>query len=248
MSRTRLLLIRMPLICAAACAFVAPLAYAGEKDVDKVMGSITAHAGEQYGSLSTVNGSIRVEANAVAKDVETVNGSVHLESGAKVGDAETVNGSIRIDDKAQAASVETVNGSVRLGKQTKVSDIETVNGSVFADRGSDVANDIETVNGAIGLVDTDLGGSIETVNGDITVGVGSHVRGGITIERPNSNWTPVNIGNKRKPRVIIAQNAIVDGPMVFKRDVSLYVHSSAKIGAVTGASPVRYDGSTAPKD
>jgi DUF4097 and DUF4098 domain-containing protein YvlB len=233
---------------AVALALASPLTFAGDKDIDKVMGSITAHAGEQYGELSTVNGSIRVEAGASAKDVATVNGSVHLESGAKVGDAETVNGSIRIDDKAQADSVETVNGSIRLGKQTRASAVETVNGSVFADRGSNIAKDIETVNGAIGLVDTDLGGGISTVNGDITVGIGSHVRGGITLEKPSSNWTPVNVGARRKPRIIIAQNAIVDGPLVFKREVHLYVHSSAKIGQVTGATPVRYEGATAPKE
>jgi hypothetical protein len=74
------------------------------------------------------------------------------------------------------------------------------------------------------------------------------VRGGITVERPSSNWTPVNIGSKRKPRIIVAQNAVVEGPLVFKREVTLYVHSSAKIGQVTGATPVRYDGPTAPKD
>ena len=49
-------------------------------------------------------------------------------------------------------------------------------------------DDVSTVNGAIGLVDTDLGGGIETVNGDITVGVGSHVKGGIQVEKPSGNW------------------------------------------------------------
>ena len=44
------------------------------------------------------------------------------------------------------------------------------------------------MNGGIGLVDTDLGGGIETVNGDITVGVGSHVKGGIRVEKPTGNW------------------------------------------------------------
>lgn len=236
------------LASAVVLALASPLALAGGKDIDKVMGSITAHAGETYGELTTVNGSIRVEAGAIAKDATTVNGSIHLEAGAKVGNTETVNGSIRIDDKGQTASAQTVNGSIRFGKQSKADSIETVNGSVFVDRGSAIAKHVETVNGAIGLVDTDLGGGIATVNGDITVGVGSHVRGGITVEKPTSNWTPVNVGSKRKPRIIIAQNAVVDGPLVFKREVNLYVHSSAKIGQVTGATPVRYDGANAPKD
>jgi DUF4097 and DUF4098 domain-containing protein YvlB len=246
-SRTRLVL-AASLANAVMFALASPLAFASDKDVDKVMGSITAHAGEAYGELSTVNGSIRVESGANARDVSTVNGGIHLEASAKVADVETVNGSIQIDDKAEAGAAETVNGSVRLGKLVRVAEIETVNGSVFTDRGSEVRKNVETVNGAIGLVDTDLGGSISTVNGDITVGFGSHVRGGITVEKPNSNWTPVNVSNKRKPRVIIAQNAVVDGPLVFKREVQLYVHSSAKIGQVTGATPVRYEGATAPKE
>jgi hypothetical protein len=234
--------------CALAIALPASLAFAGDKDIDKVMGSITAHSGESYGELNTVNGSIRVENGAKAKNIATVNGGVHLESGAQVGDAETVNGGIHADDNVQAGSLETVNGGIRLGKKNRAHHVETVNGSVFADRGSSIETHIETVNGAIGVVDTDLGGGIATVNGDITVGVDSHVRGGITVEKPNSNWTPVNVGAKRKPRIIIAQGAVVDGPLVFKREVNLYVHSTAKIGAVTGATAVRYDGANAPKE
>ena len=41
---------------------------------------------------------------------------------------------------------------------------------------------------------------------------------------------------------------VVEGPLVFKREVNLYVHSTARIGQVTGATAVRYDGPTAPKD
>ena len=247
MSRSHLAL-ACAVTSALAVALAAPLAFAGDKNIDKVMGSITAHSGESYGTLNTVNGSIRVETGAKAKSIATVNGGVDLESGAQVGNAETVNGGIEAGDNVQAGALETVNGSIRLGKQNRAHHVETVNGSVFADRGSSIEKNIETVNGAIGIVDTDLGGSIATVNGDITVGVDSHVRGGITIEKPSGNWTPVNISSKRKPRVIIAQGAVVDGPLVFKREVHLYVHSSAKIGAITGATAVRYDGANAPKD
>jgi hypothetical protein len=53
---------------------------------------------------------------------------------------------------------------------------------------------------------------------------------------------------KRKPRIVIGPNAVVEGPLVFKREVNLYVHRTARIGQVTGATAVRYDGATAPKD
>ena len=199
------------------------------RDIDKVNGSITASAGEAYGDLSTVNGGI------------------DLERGARVGDVETVNGGIEAADDVGARSVSTVNGAIRFGKQARIDgDVETVNGGIFIDRGGNVRDDVSTVNGAIGLVDTDLGGGIETVNGDVTVGAGSHVKGGIHVEKPSGNG--MQWGKQRIPRIVIGPNAVVDGPLVFEREVKLYVHASARVGSVTGATAVRYDGATPPKD
>ena len=201
------------------------------QDIDKVNSSITAEAGQVYGDLSTVNGAIRIDAGA------------HLE------DAETVNGSIRAEDDIQARSLSTVNGSIHAGKRAQLEgSIETVNGGIFVDRGSKVSRSIETVNGAIGIVDTDVGGDIETVNGDITVGVGSHVRGGIKVEKPNNNWMGLRIGKQKIPRIVIAPDAIVEGPLVFEREVKLYVHASARIGSVRGANAVRFEGTSPPRD
>ena len=205
-------MVRTTCILALALSLAVAPALADERSIDKVNGSITAEAGEQYGSLSTVNGSIRIEA------------------GASVGSAETVNGAIRVADEARAGS------------------LETVNGSVFVDHGGRVDGDIETVNGSIGLVDTDLAGGIATVNGDITVGIGSHVRGGITVEKPDNTWFPFSFGKRDPQRIVIAQDARVDGALVFEREVKLYVHSTAEIGPVTGATAVRYEGDTAPRD
>ena len=189
------------------------------QDIDKVNSSITAEAGQAYGDLSTVNGSIKIEANA------------HIE------DAETVNGSIRARDDIQARSLSTVNGSIHVGERARIDGkIETVNGGVFVDRGGKVARGIETVNGAIGIVSTELGGDIETVNGDITVGVGSHVKGGI------------KIGKQKIPRIVVGPDAVVEGPLVFEREVKLYVHASARIGDVRGASAVRFEDATPPAD
>ena len=198
------------------------------QDVSKVNGSITAEAGQTYGDLETVNGSIRIHEGATADDASTVNGSISVGEKAVTGGLETVNGGIKVD-----ANV-TVNGS-----------IETVNGSIFVDRGSNVKEDVETVNGAIGLVATQLGGGIETVRGDITVGVDSRVRGGIKVTKSTGVF---NIEPKRDPRVIIGPNAVVQGPLVFERPVKLYVHKTAKTGAVTGATAQSFDTPTAPKD
>ena len=119
--------------------------------------------------------------------------------------------------------------------------------AVFVDRGGDVARDVETVNGAIGLVDTDLGGGIETVNGDITVGVGSHVKGGIRVEKPTGNWG-LRMGKPKVPRIVIGPNAVVEGNLVFEREVTLHVHQSARIGNVSGATAQRYSTATPPQD
>jgi len=225
-SRTR----RQPIVLALACALLLGAAPAlAQQDISKVNGSVVAQAGRTYG------------------DVETVNGGITIETGARVEDAETVNGSIDAGNDILADSMSTVNGKIRIGERARIAkNVETVNGGIFIDRGSSVGGDVETVNGAIGLVDVDLAGGISTVGGDITVGVGSHVRGGITVHRPSSNWFPVQI--QRRPRIIVGPGAVVEGELRFEREVSLYVHETARTGAVTGATAVSYSSDRAPQD
>ena len=200
------------------------------RSIDKVNGSITAEAGQAYGDLSTVNGGI------------------DLERGARVEDVETVNGGIEAGDEVSTRSVSTVNGGIRFGQRSQVDgDVETVNGGIFLDRGSHVRRGVSTVNGAIGLVDTDLGGGIETVNGDVTVGVGSHVKGGIHVEKPGNNWG-FRMGKPKVPRIVIGPNAVVEGNLVFEREVKLYVHQSARIGNVSGATARRYSTAAPPQE
>lgn len=227
----------MPRIHPSALVFVSVLAMTampihaqGAQDVDRINGAITAAAGQAHGSLNTVNGSIRIEDRASAGTVETVNGG------------------IRAGDDVRARSLGTVNGSIRAGVRVVLErGAETVNGGIFVDRGGRIAGNVETVNGAIGLVATEVQGGIETVNGDITVGVGSHVHGGVRVHKPTSNWMPVTF-SRRKPRIIVGPDAAVDGALVFEREVGLYVHDSARIGEVSGATVVRYASPTAPRD
>ncbi|RZA18767.1 MAG: hypothetical protein EOP93_10400 [Lysobacteraceae bacterium] len=200
------------------------------RDIDKVNGSITAEAGQAYGDLSTVNGAIS------------------LGRGAKVEDVETVNGGIEAGDDVSTRSVSTVNGGIRFGQRARIDGgVETVNGGIFIDRGGNVSRGVETVNGAIGLVDTDLGGGIETVNGDVSVGVGSHVKGGIHVEKPGKN-IGIRWGKPKVPRIVVGPNAVVEGNLVFEREVTLYVHQSARIGSVSGATAQRYTTATPPND
>lgn len=194
--------------------------------------------------ISKVNGSIQTTAGASYRDLETVNGSVQLASGVNARSVSTVNGSIRTDENVTARNIETVNGGIRAGRNLVLSSgLETVNGSIFVDRGSRISGDVTTVNGGIGLVATQLDGDIETVNGDITVGVDSVVRGGIKVERPSFG---ISFKAPRKPRIIIGPNAVVEGALQFERDVVLYVHDSARIGPVTGATVQHFSSETAP--
>ena len=218
------------LAAASAAAFASPQAHEIRRDIDKVNGAITAEAGRAYGDLGTVNGGIQLDRGASAADVETVNGGI------TAGDAVT------------AGEVSTVNGGIRFGRDARISgSLETVNGGIFIDRGSRVGRDVSTVNGAIGLVGTTVEGRIDTVNGDVTVGADSRVALGIRIEKPKGNFG-LNFGKHKIPRVVIGPNAVVEGPMVFEREVKLYVNASARIGSVSGATAVRYDGATPPKD
>lgn len=221
---------RTRIALALSLSLLAPLALAQGGDIDKVNGSITAQAGQAYGDLSTVNGSINIEDGARVRDAETVNGSIKVGNNARTGDLSTVNGSIRVESALQSTG-----------------DVETVNGSVYVGARSTLG-DVTTVNGAIGLVDSDLSGGIETVNGDVTVGASSQVKGGIKVTKPTSNWMPIDLGKRKPPRIVIGPNAVVEGPLVFEREVTLYVHQTARTGRITGATAVRYSGERAPAD
>jgi hypothetical protein len=125
--------------------------------------------------------------------------------------------------------------------------VETVNGSIFVDEGGRVGKGVATVNGGIGLVRSEVGGNVETVTGDVTIGIGTHVRGGLKVSKPSVNWLPVSF-SKRTPKIVIGPGAVVEGDLVFEHEVKLYVHETARIGNVTGATAVRYSGATSPKD
>lgn len=216
--------ILLALALAAACGTVA-----AQENISRLNGGITAEAGKAYGKLDTVNGGIRIRA------------------GASVRSAGTVNGGINVDDRAETGELSTVNGGIRLGEGVQVGgDVTTVNGGIRIDRNSRVDGDVRTVNGRIEMEATDVGGGLETVNGDITVGAGSTVRGGLTVRKPTSSGMRWNVfGNQsRDPRVVIGPGASVMGELVFEREVELFVHETARIGAVTGATPRRFSGDT----
>lgn len=219
---------------ALAFALAAPVALAHDDDthgdghdISRVNRGITAEAGRSYGDLETVNGGINVRDGVTAGNVETVNGGISVGDNVRVNSLETVNGGITAGEGVQVArSAEAVNGGIRFGFR------------------SSVGGDISTVNGGITIKQTRVQGRISTVSGDITVGNGSVVQGGILVERP----TGISWGKQRTPRVVIGPNAVVNGSLRFERKVELFVHPSAKVGTVTGATARSYTDSLPPRE
>jgi hypothetical protein len=72
------------------------------------------------------------------------------------------------------------------------------------------------------------------------------VQGGILVEKPNT--TGISWGKRRVPRIIIGPTAVVNGSLRFEREVELFVHPTAKIGTVTGATARPYTDTLPPRD
>lgn len=219
---------RFTSICiTTALALAVPhAAFAGDSDIEKVLGSVSVSANQQAGNISTVNG------------------SVHVGDGARVRKASSVNGSVELGDKAQAGALTTVNGSVTLGSGSSVAgEVTTVNGHMRLAQGADVAGKLSNVNGPIALDAAHVGGGIETVTGDITVGANSHVEGGVMVKKP-SGWIHMGSRYDHPPVIVIGPHAVVQGTLDFQREVVLKVSDSAQIGTVKGATVMKFSGAT----
>lgn len=222
-----------------ACLACLPLAVQAY-DISKVNGSIHVTAGSTPGDVGTVNGAIRIDDGVTARNVETVNGSVTVGRDAVVEGVESVNGGVTLGANARAERVETVNGTMRIATGAQISgDVTAVNSSMTLEQNAQVRGDLENVNGRMTLKGARVGGRLKTVAGDITVGPGSHVQGGILVEKPDFNWSR---RNNRKPRIVIGPDAVIEGDLRFERDVDLFVSDRAKIGRVEGAKAVTFSG------
>ncbi len=197
-------------------------------------------------NLEGINEPIQVSASQTVGDQTTVNGSIRVDKDARAGALTTVNGSITLADGSTAKSLTTVNGAIELGANAKTSgDATTVNGSIKLAHGAEVGGKVSNVNGDLQLDAAHVGDGIETVTGNITVGADSRVEGGIHIHKSGGLF---NFGSDSKPRIVIGPRAVVEGDLTFGRDVVLLVSDSARIGTVTGASPIKFSGDQPPAD
>jgi DUF4097 and DUF4098 domain-containing protein YvlB len=201
-------------------------------------------AGADQG-ISKVNGGIDVSPGQHAGDLDTVNGAIHVGADAVVGKADTVNGSITLGSRATATSLKTVNGSVTVNEAARVTGpAATVNGALSVADGADLGAEVSNVNGAIHIRAAHVAGDIETTNADIDLGPNARIDGGIHMN-PDTDWWHFFF-SQSVPRVVIEPGTVVRGPMHFERTVKLYVSDHATIGAVTGATIVRFAGAKPP--
>jgi len=202
----------------------------------------TARAGDGD-SISTVMGSITVSASEHRGDLATVNGSIHVGENAVVGHAHTVNGSVTLEGRATAAEVETVNGAVRLDEGAQVSGgVHTVNGSLSLAKDANVTGALANVNGGIRVHAAHVGGDVETVTGGIEIGPDAHVDGGVIVRKEHSS----DFDSRGPQRIVIGPGSVVKGTLKFERPVKLYVSDRATIGAVEGATPIKFSGDRPP--
>lgn len=217
---------------AMALALTTTISAHDGESVSRVFGGISLKAGGVMGDGDTVNGGISIGNNAKAEDLETVNGGITVGAAAIVGRLETVNGGIDIEDNATVISAEAVNGGVDVGDGVRISQsLETVNGAIEIGARSEVLGEVENVNGGIRIGASHVVGKVSTVSGDLTLS-GSRLDNGILIEK--QGWAPFR--SARKPIVKIGAGSVVNGTLEFRREVELFVHPTAKIGRVIGAT------------
>ena len=186
-----------------------------------------------------INGPVDVPAGSTAEGATTINGSVTIGDGAKVGEAATVNGGVRLGANVTAQSARTVNGPINVGSDTRVvNDVEAVNGTIDLGKGADIGGGVRNVNGGIRINAAHVTKGVTTFTGDIELAHGSHVEGGIHVQKPDfGNESPNHI-----PRVVIRGESVVAGTLKFDREVKLLVSDTAKIGSVEGATVQLFSG------
>lgn len=196
--------------------------------------SVKIEAGSEAGGASSVNGSITVGENAVVTgNVKTVNGTIRVDEGASIEAASTVNGGVRLSDKVKSESLNTVNGSIKVGENAAVDgEIQAVNGRITVAAGSTIKDGVSNVNGQIELTGTEVGADLKTVNGDITLEGESVVKGDLIVEK-NSGWG-WGKSKSRKPRIIIGPGSRIEGKIILKREVELFISDTAEVGGVEG--------------
>lgn len=208
--------------------------------------SVKIEAGTEASGASSVNGSISVgEGATVTGALRTVNGTIRVDARANIEKAATVNGGIRIAEGVQSGGLKTTNGSIRVAGDAVISGaIEATNGRIDIGKDSVVTDGISNVNGQIRLSGAEVGGNLRTVKGDIDLEDVAVVKGDLIVDEDGSwDWGKAR---SRKPRIVIGPGSRVEGKVVLKQEVDLFISETAEVGGVEGemsvADAVRFSG------
>lgn len=228
---------------AALLLALASVVAQADGDIHETNKSIAVESGRTVGQVKTTNGQVRLKERVTARDVISTNGGITIGEESSVERVSTTNGNIALHRGAQARAAHSTNGSISIDENVQVAgDAQTTNGSIIIKRGARVGGNVKTTNGRIALERARVDGGLSTNNGDVEVGANSHVGKGITIGKSGGRLFNLFGNSNRPPKIIIGPNAVVSGSLVFEREVELYVSESAKIGPVTGATPVMFKG------
>ncbi len=194
-------------------------------------------------------------------NVSDVNRTIVIKEGESVNNVDSVNGRVVIENGASARMIVSVNGRVVIdGAQARISNVETVNGRISAESGGVVSGTVEAINGNVDFTKVTVGESIKTSNGDIllfgvSVGANVETRNGdirlensvvendlIIYERRISGLWDVFDWDWTKQEVIVGPDSEIKGTLLAGDEITLYVHETALINNIVGATPISYSG------
>lgn len=200
-------------------------------------GAAPAECGQGVTGADTDLGVLResnsfIEGDRAGVKQSSIHAPIVLRPGARLGAADGVHSSISVGPGAWLGNGESINGKIQVCSEGRTGPLTTVNGAILLLPAAQVDGDIETQNGAIEAEAATIRGSLRGGGGDITLR-GTQVTGDIRIGPARKRL--FGGGNKALPRIVLGPGAVVEGDLVFEREVELFVHVDAKIGEVAGA-------------
>lgn len=192
------------------------------------------------GNISLVNGQIEIGAECrIDGEVSNVNGTIEVGRATRLLDISNVNGRISLAEAVEVeGDVSGVNGRIELASGARVSgDVETVNGRVSAGEEVVIGGTIGSVNGSIEM-HAARAGRLVTTNSQVRLEAGTVIEGELRVRKSQG----VNFNAGSPPKIVIGRDVRIEGPLVFEREVALYVHETASVGEITGAEAVVYSG------
>jgi hypothetical protein len=156
-------------------------------------------------------------------------------------DVYRINGGISIEEDETVNNVSIVNGDVFIKEGAKAHNVYVVNGEIRALRNSEILGTAFTVNGDIRISQATIGKNLETRHGNINITQSVIEQDIIVHERQPQSGLFKFLHRRASNRiVVIGPGTKINGSLIARQDIDLYVHESAIIGNIIGAVPEMY--------